>query len=641
MVGRFGLSDITPVVGSTTSAEFPARGVVGEPIPVSAVVFREGHDKIAASVVVRSGAKPAGKKGQQTVRMEPGAPGTDRWHATVVLDEPGTGDLHHRGVERPDGDVAPRRHRQDRGRSGRRGPRERPRDRGAAVRAAREEPPEDRARARRRRGQGAARHQPRRRPPRRTRARPVPPATRARFPGTRPRARRRRATRCSSTASAPSTARGTSSSRDRSAPSSPATRPLRQPGPARHVQGLDRAPRLRRVARLRRRLPAADPPDRRGRRARAPTTPWSRRAGTSASPWAIGSEDGGHDAIHPRAGHDGRLHRVREARPRAGPGGRARPRAAVRARPPVGAVAPGVVHHQVRTARSRTPRTRRRSTRTSTRSTSTTTPRACTPSACGIVRHWIDAGVTIFRVDNPHTKPINFWQWLLGEVRKTNPEIVFLAEAFTRPAMMHELAKVGFHQSYTYFTWRNDRDELREYGEQIAAAAHYMRPNFFTNTPDILNEYLVHGGPGSVLDPRRARGDDDPDVGRVLRLRALRAPESARGQRGVPGLGEVPAAAARLRRRHRRGTVAGAAAGQAEPDPARPSRAAPAAQPALPRCVGRRHPRVQQTGFELTGDTVLVVCTTNPHAGARGDGARWTCRHSAWPGTPGSPCTTC
>ncbi len=114
-----------------------------------------------------------------------------------------------------------------------------------------------------------------------------------------------------------------------------------------------------------------------------------------------------------------------------------------------------------------------------------------------IVRHWIDAGVTIFRVDNPHTKPLNFWQWLLGEVRKTNPEIVFLAEAFTRPAMMHELAKIGFHQSYTYFTWRNERDELREYGEELVESAHYMRPNFFVNTPDILNEYLVHGGPGA------------------------------------------------------------------------------------------------------------------------------------------------
>ncbi|MBN9183591.1 MAG: alpha-1,4-glucan--maltose-1-phosphate maltosyltransferase, partial [Microbacterium sp.] len=114
-----------------------------------------------------------------------------------------------------------------------------------------------------------------------------------------------------------------------------------------------------------------------------------------------------------------------------------------------------------------------------------------------VVRHWIAAGVTIFRVDNPHTKPLNFWQWLIAEVRKTDPEILFLAEAFTRPAMMHELGKIGFHQSYTYFTWRTDADELRDYVEELVAAAHYMRPNFFVNTPDILHEYLQHGGPGA------------------------------------------------------------------------------------------------------------------------------------------------
>jgi starch synthase (maltosyl-transferring) len=114
-----------------------------------------------------------------------------------------------------------------------------------------------------------------------------------------------------------------------------------------------------------------------------------------------------------------------------------------------------------------------------------------------IVQHWIAAGVTIFRVDNPHTKPINFWQWLIAEVKKTNPEVLFLAEAFTRPAMMHELAKVGFHQSYTYFTWRTSKEDLESYAQELVGAAHYMRPNFFVNTPDILHDYLVHGGPAA------------------------------------------------------------------------------------------------------------------------------------------------
>jgi starch synthase (maltosyl-transferring) len=111
-----------------------------------------------------------------------------------------------------------------------------------------------------------------------------------------------------------------------------------------------------------------------------------------------------------------------------------------------------------------------------------------------IVRVWTSHGVRIFRVDNPHTKPIEFWEWLIAEVKSTEPDVLFLAEAFTRPAMMHMLAKVGFTQSYTYFTWRNSKQELEEYGRELVAAAHYMRPNFFVNTPDILHEYLQHGG---------------------------------------------------------------------------------------------------------------------------------------------------
>jgi starch synthase (maltosyl-transferring) len=113
-----------------------------------------------------------------------------------------------------------------------------------------------------------------------------------------------------------------------------------------------------------------------------------------------------------------------------------------------------------------------------------------------IVRLWMSHGVRIFRVDNPHTKPLAFWERLLAEVDSTDPDVIFLAEAFTRPAMMHTLAKIGFHQSYTYFTWRNTGPELTEYLRELSgAAAAYMRPNFFTNTPDILTEYLQHGGP--------------------------------------------------------------------------------------------------------------------------------------------------
>jgi starch synthase (maltosyl-transferring) len=111
-----------------------------------------------------------------------------------------------------------------------------------------------------------------------------------------------------------------------------------------------------------------------------------------------------------------------------------------------------------------------------------------------VVLHWIDCGVTVFRVDNPHTKPVPFWEWLLGEVRREHPEVIFLSEAFTRPAPMTTLAKAGFSQSYTYFTWKNTRWELLEFVGQLLAWRDYYRPNCFVNTPDILHEYLQRGG---------------------------------------------------------------------------------------------------------------------------------------------------
>jgi len=112
-----------------------------------------------------------------------------------------------------------------------------------------------------------------------------------------------------------------------------------------------------------------------------------------------------------------------------------------------------------------------------------------------VVRHWTSHGVRVFRVDNPHTKPLEFWEWLIAEVKKTDPDVLFLAEAFTRPAMMHELAKIGFTQSYTYFTWRTGKEELTAYALELAEASSYMRPNFFVNTPDILHASLQYGGP--------------------------------------------------------------------------------------------------------------------------------------------------
>ncbi|MGB0100379.1 MAG: maltotransferase domain-containing protein [Nocardioides sp.] len=115
-----------------------------------------------------------------------------------------------------------------------------------------------------------------------------------------------------------------------------------------------------------------------------------------------------------------------------------------------------------------------------------------------IVRLWMSHGVRIFRVDNPHTKPLAFWEWILKEIRGTDPDVLFLSEAFTRPAMMHGLGAVGFHQSYTYFTWRTAKWEIEEYLREVSQESdHLMRPNFFVNTPDILHAFLQYGGPAA------------------------------------------------------------------------------------------------------------------------------------------------
>ena len=113
-----------------------------------------------------------------------------------------------------------------------------------------------------------------------------------------------------------------------------------------------------------------------------------------------------------------------------------------------------------------------------------------------VFEFWIDHGVRVFRVDNPHTKPFRFWEWCIAALRREHPDLLFLAEAFARPKVMYQLAKLGYNQSYTYFTWRNTKDELESYAQELfqSDVSDFFRPNFWPNTPDILHEYLVHGG---------------------------------------------------------------------------------------------------------------------------------------------------
>jgi len=119
----------------------------------------------------------------------------------------------------------------------------------------------------------------------------------------------------------------------------------------------------------------------------------------------------------------------------------------------------------------------------------------------GVVLFWIEHGVRTFRVDNPHTKALSFWEWMIGEVQDRHPDVLFLAEAFTRPKLMYRLAKVGFSQSYTYFTWRNTKPELTNYFQHLeeSGVREYFRPNLWPNTPDILPEFLQTGGRAAFM----------------------------------------------------------------------------------------------------------------------------------------------
>jgi starch synthase (maltosyl-transferring) len=217
--------------------------------------------------------------------------------------------------------------------------------------------------------------------------------------------------------------------------------------------------------------------------------------GDPGSPWAIGSPDGGHDAIHPDLGtlddFDAFVARAREL------GLEVAMDLALQASPDH----PWVTTHPEwfttkadgSIAYAENPPKKYQDIYPLNFDND---PEGIYAEVNGLVRHWMAHGIRIFRVDNPHTKPLPFWQRLLADIASTDPDVIFLAEAFTRPAMMHALAAIGFHQSYTYFTWRNTAGELTEYSAELAGpAAHYMRPNFFVNTPDILCQYLQHAGP--------------------------------------------------------------------------------------------------------------------------------------------------
>jgi starch synthase (maltosyl-transferring) len=491
VVGRFGISDVSPLVGSTTVPEYPSRAVVGEPVTVSARVFREGHDAVGASVVLRG---PDGKKASVT-RMRPGEIGTDRWHADIVADRPGAwsftveawsdpmGTWHHAVVAKIEAGQGAEDLANDL-------------ESGARLfdQLARTLPKADRPRA-----AAAARTL---RDSTLDVAHRVAPAlddylqqlvhenpvrelvtASPRYPLwiDRPRAL------YSSWYEFFPRSIGAELAGDRVSPARP----------ARHGTLKDATEHLDYVASLGFDvvyLPPIHPIGEVNRK--GPNNTLVANSWDVGSPWAIGSRDGGHDAIHPELGtmadFTAFVRRAREL------GMEVALDFALQCAPDH----PWVSEHPEwfttkpdgTIAYAENPPKKYQDIYPLNFDND---PKGLYAECLRIVRHWIAAGVSIFRVDNPHTKPLNFWQWLLVEVKKTDPDVLFLAEAFTRPAMMHELAKIGFQQSYTYFTWRNSKEELETYVGELVAAGHYMRPNFFVNTPDILHEYLQQGGPGA------------------------------------------------------------------------------------------------------------------------------------------------
>ena len=475
MVGRITITELSPTV---SCGRYPARAVAGEVVPISATVFREGHDAVGCNVTVT---RPDGGP-TPFLRMRPGAPGTDRWSADLLTDVEGAWSFTVEAWGDPlgtwwhDGPLKV--------------------EAGVDVEVMLEEG----ARLFERAAKGVA------------------------------------AARRTTVAAVAGRLRDTSTPvRQRlAAGTDPALVELLRDLPVRELltEGESRTiwvdreralygawyelfprsegatldpPRSGTFRTAMQRLPAvADmgfdvvylPPvhpigrvNRKG-----PNNSLTPGPDDPGSPWAIGSAEGGHDAVHPDLGtiedFDAFVDRTQEL------GMELALDLALQCAPdhPWAGEHPEWFTTRVdgTIAYAENPPKRYQDIYPVNFDND---PKGLYAEVLRVVRYWTGHGVRIFRVDNPHTKPPNFWEWLIGEVKKTDPDVLFLAEAFTRPARLYGLGQLGFTQSYTYFTWRTGKDELLEYALVLADSAHYMRPNFFVNTPDILHASLQYGGP--------------------------------------------------------------------------------------------------------------------------------------------------
>jgi len=480
--GRIAIDDVTPVV---SCGRYPSKAVVGEQVPVRATVWREGHDAVGATLVWRG----PGKAPASQVRMRPGPPGTDQFVATVVADQGGWWSFRVDGWADPwetwrhavevkidAGQAAP----------------ELENDLIVGARLL--------ERAARRPTQGADRMA-------------LTTAAAALRDAGRPLDER-----VGPALAAPVTqilttdplrdqiTRGTTYKvwvdRPRALFSSWYELFPRSTG-GRNAQGdpvhgtfatatgeLDRIagmgfdvvylPPIHPIGEVNRRGPN--------------NTPYA-APDDVGSPWAIGSVEGGHDAVHPQLGT---LDDFGAFVARAGELGMevaldfalncAPDHPWVKEHPEWFTTRPdGTI------AYAENPPKRYQDIYPLNFDSD---PRGIYAEMLRVMLFWVQRGVRIFRVDNPHTKPPDFWQWLIWQVKDRYPDVLFLAEAFTRPARLYGLARLGFTQSYTYFTWRTGKQELAEYATELAAKVDEVRPNFFVNTPDILHESLQRGGPG-------------------------------------------------------------------------------------------------------------------------------------------------
>jgi starch synthase (maltosyl-transferring) len=481
MSGRIPILNVQPVV---ECARWPARAVVGERFPVTATVFREGHDAVNANVVLTD---PDGKTGP-LLPMHPLAPGTDRWGTEVVADREGAWSFTVEGWSDP---VATWRHDAPIKIAA-----------GVDVELMLEEGARIMARAAALdRADGARSVLTDAATALRDTSRPVDVRLAAGLAPEVDQALEGAPLRELLTASDPcplwiDRERALYGSwyeffpRSEGAVTDPETGVMRS---GTLVTAAERLPGVQAMKFDVVYLPPVHPIGRVNRK--GPNNTLTPGPNDPGSPWAIGAAEGGHDAIHPDLGtiedFDAFVARTREL------GMEVALDLAIQAAPDH----PWVEEHPEwfsvladgSIAYAENPPKKYQDIYPINFDRD---PEGIYNEILRITRYWMDHGVRIFRVDNPHTKPVAFWEWLIAQVRETDPDVIFLAEAFTRPAMMHTLGKIGFHQSYTYFTWRNTKAELQEYLTELSGdAAAYMRPNFFVNTPDILPFFLQYGGP--------------------------------------------------------------------------------------------------------------------------------------------------